>query len=218
MWKIGLIIVAVGILASVILLPKPVSTELPQPTATPAPSMAPTPQPTKIPAPVTQKSSTGWRLTVYYTPVEKYHGGEEEHVPGIGSFPSDFLEIVRLEGVGKISYGPHAGKYLHQTDNLGYWLTDAPQDAQGKPLIPMKTAAAHSSIKFGSKVKILSCGDIPDTACSQLMNVEWVVNDRFQYQDSAKHLDLYIGEEDRENFLDSHPLIIDSQNAEVAVY
>lgn len=181
-------------------------------------SSSPSPTPTLVPKATVKPTpngsvSNGWRLTVYYTPVEQYHSGEEEHVPGVGSMSKAFLEILRLEGVGKISKGPHTGKYLHYTPALGYWLTEEPLDAQGKTLIKMKTMAAPSNIKFGTQVKILDCGNISKPACGQISNLTWVVSDRFGDDPNEKHFDLYIGEEDRENFLKNHPLVFASDNA-----
>lgn len=189
----------------------PIPTESPIPTSMPKPTIKATPK-------ITGNISSGWRLTVYYTPVEKYHGGEEEHVAGIGSFSKLFLDLVRLEGVGKISKGPHENKYIHHTDQLGFWLTQQPLDAQGKVLVAFRTMAAPIDIKFGTKVKIYSCEDIVKQICNQISNYTWTVSDRFGDTSKKKHLDLYIGEEDQENFLQSSPYIFQSLNSSVAFY
>jgi len=185
-------------------------------TALQSPTLKPSAKPTTKPSPtISGTLSDGWRLTVYYTPVELYHGGPEEHVPDIGSFPEKFLDLVRLEGVGKISKGPHAGRYLHQTDELGFWLTDAPLDARGKKLVQFQTMAAPQNVNFGTKVKIQTCGNISKPVCDQISSYVWTVSDRFGDDPSEKHFDLYIGEEDRENYLQTHPLIFAANNASV---
>lgn len=175
-----------------------------------------------------------WKLTVYYTPVEKYHAGDMQQILGctqsscaegqvsLGEHPSSFLEIVRLEGVGRLTEGTYAGSYLHWTPQMGYWLTAAPLDAQGNTLIPFRSAASDATVKFGTEFKIVDCGvrlpggqSLSWATCEQIMNRQWVVTDRFHDDSKPKHIDLYIGEEDRENFLYSNPFVFSLEKANI---
>ena len=222
----GLFFLAAGIAAILLFRPqKPNTQSTPLPVfaaASPTPVFTTTPSPTKaakiIPTTAPQVNSTnGWHLTVYYTPVEKYHSGEQEHVPGVGSFSKAFLDLVRLEGVGKISNGPHAGRYLQRGGENGFYIVDSPLDARGGALVAFKSAAMTESTNFGTKIKIVSCGGAPAIVCNKIKSAEWEVVDRFGYDAGSRHIDLYIGEENSENFLASE-LVFEAKNAEVTIY
>lgn len=170
----------------------------------------------------------GWNVTVYYTPVEQFHGGESTTITNengtIGSYPSDFLEIVKVEGVGKITSGEHAGSYLHWTPSLGYWLTEEPLDAQGNMLIPFKTAASYSNVESGTHINITDCGrqtatstKLPQEICETIKSADWVVTDRFHTEMDEKHIDLYIGEEDRVDFTTS-PFYFALEDVNIILY
>jgi 3D (Asp-Asp-Asp) domain-containing protein len=193
--------------------------------ASPAGSSTRPGSPTK-PAPATTTTG-GWRVTTYYTPVERYHGGAGETVHGcttidctngdatLGTFPADFVETVRTEGAGRLTSGPNAGRYLNWADDTGFWLDSAPRDAQGQPLAALRTAAADPSVlPAGTTFRLASCGTNADAisapACSQLKQATWRVSDQFgSPAGGAKHIDLYLGEEDRPNFEQSSPLYVE---------
>src|SRR5262245_44198167 len=67
------------------------------------------------PPAATAESGGDWQLTVYYTAVERYHGGAPQAVIGclvldcehggryLGTYPSDFVQAVKDEGTGRIT-------------------------------------------------------------------------------------------------------------------
>ena len=176
-----------------------------------------------------------WKLTVYYTPVEIYHSGEKEDITGclisncvngtdyLGAFPQDFISILKIEGVGKISHGQFAGKYLHYSAERGFWIDTAARDYNGKPLVPFQTAAADGNIPFGTQFKIKNCG-IHDTSkkpldkdvCDKLKAVSWKVEDRFSKLNIGYHFDLYVGEENAPNFTVNNPFYFSVINAHIS--
>jgi hypothetical protein len=174
--------------------------------------------------------SYGWRVTVYHTAVESFHHGPLQAVEGcldpdcsagqtaIGNYPADFNRAVMEEGAGRITSGSQAGMYLNWSYDVGYWLDTIPSDSRGRPLIPYSTAAADPNVlPYGAQVRLLSCGvdsvdgTVPDSAvCTKLRSVTWTVRDRFTPGlGGAKHLDLYIGEEDQPDFEHTSPKVID---------
>src|SRR5436309_1055531 len=82
--------------------------------------------------------SGGWEISIYYTPVERYHTGVPKAVTGcltitckngtavIGTYPKDFVAAVKEEGNGRITSGAHAGQYLNWSVGIGFWLDSAP--------------------------------------------------------------------------------------------
>lgn len=226
----------------------PVSSSMPSPDESVEPeqpaSSSNTPKPVSSAKPTTSTSQggaglpaqSGWILTVYYTPVQSYHGGPEESISGcptedcdnpqsLGSYPKSFLDLIATEGVGKITSGQYAGKYMHYTDDTGYWLSPAPLDAQGKPLVKFITAAVPSNVAKGTRIEITACGTaegsnkpVPEVVCSAIKSSRWVATDEFYNDPKNKHIDLYIGEEDRENYLNTNPYVFASYNASVKLY
>jgi hypothetical protein len=180
-----------------------------------------------------QRHSGEWGITVYYTPVEQYYSGEVEIVIGcsaygcsssgeLGRFPKTFLEVVRVEGVGKISHGPRAGMYIHWTEPTGYWISEKPLSATGQPLVAWQSAAAGIQYQFGSSFRIVDCGvdtvgkkAIASNICRQITSRQWIVDDRFGRDTVQKRIDLYIGEQDRERFIQEHPFMFAAQNAKI---
>jgi hypothetical protein len=180
--------------------------------------------------------SGGWRLTVYYTAVERFHGGAPQAVFGcpvlacengsdyLGTFPHDFVQAVMDEGTGRITSGEHAGAYLNWSIGVGYWLDADPRDARGQPLVPYVSAAADPGVPFGTPLRVLDCGvddttgsaeDVDPAFCDRLKAAEWVVRDRFTAGTVGRHLDLYIGLEDRPDFVDTSSKVISTERATV---
>lgn len=165
-------------------------------------------------------SPEGWFVTVYYTPVEHFHGGDPVAVRGrpsltsetetdLGSHPSGFVEAVRGEGGGRISTGPHAGEYLNWSWNTGFWLDTSTRDAGGDPLVPFETAAVDG-VERGTPLRLLACGVDGDGSpaasapCRRLGAADWVVRDEFTPGlGGEQHVDLYIGEETGPDFTES---------------
>lgn len=178
-----------------------------------------------------------WNLTVYYTAVESLHHGRAmtlkgcsemgcDHKEIIGHYPMDFLRAVQEEGTGRITSGEYAGKYLCWSKRDGYWVDTVPKDAQDAALTPWISAAADVSVMdFGTTFHVQNCGkddedgeDIDPNICSKLKNAHWKITDRFEPGLGGKHhLDLYIGEEDQEDFVNSSPKVISVKSASVVI-
>lgn len=189
-------------------------------------SAVPSATPTATPAP-----AAGWRLTVYFTPVARFYSGAPQTVTGcssmqctnrnvtLGTFPSDFVKTVQEEGTGKIA----DNQYLNWSIDVGYWLDRLPRDAQGNALMPYRSAAADTSVPFGTTFKIQACGadtssGTPTAAsvCSVYQWPAWVVTDRFTAGTVGQHVDLYIGEQTSANFSASAN-IIDASGASMVL-
>jgi len=188
------------------------------------------------PAVAARVSSASWHITVYYTAVEStavesYHPSPSQEVRGcldldcsmrenqlIGVYPSDFNQAVMDEGTWGITSGNNAGKYLNWSYDVGYWLDTASRDSYGGALKPYVSSAADPRLlPRGTKFKVLSCGGDTDTGeppdptvCKSFKQANWVISDEFTPGlGGRKHLDLYIGEEDQEDFTDTSPKYID---------
>jgi len=169
--------------------------------------------------------SSGWRLTVYYTPVESYHGGAREAISGcqgenLGSHSHDFLARIQIEGFGRLS-DPVTGRgYLGWDFGRHCWsLAAGPVGASDRPLRSWVSAAAHPSIAIGTRLVIRYCGSgVDSSVCDHVRAAHWVVDDRCSIGCSnPKHLDLYIGEEDRANFEEDNPNYFEATGATVAL-
>ncbi|MGI5205045.1 hypothetical protein ACQEU6_26145 [Spirillospora sp. CA-108201] len=167
--------------------------------------------------------SAGWTVTVYYTAVESFHRGPRRVVRGcprlgcdrgrepLGSYPSDFVKAVRDEGTGRVTSGPHRGRYLNWSYDVGYWLDSAPRDTDGRPLRPWSSAAADRSVlPPGRRFTITGCGKDDDGAaidadvCARFRSSRWTITDEFTPGlGGDRHVDLYIGEETGPGFTDS---------------
>jgi hypothetical protein len=97
---------------------------------------------------------------------------------------------------------------------VGYWLDTIPANAYGNALVPFQTAAADldvlsRGIRFKLVAPLVQDDGTPlDTAsANRLLSAEWNVQDQFTPgAGGARHLDLYIGEEDRPDFTETNPL------------
>jgi hypothetical protein len=173
------------------------------------------------PRPPAAHLSTPWLVTVYYTAVESFHDEDPVQVKGcpvvdcadgttrLGSYPADFVAAVREEGTGRITIGPHRGRYLNWSHNVGYWLDDGPRDAAGNLLVPFESAAADG-VQPGTRVELVNCGTlvtgapVPNHLCGRLRQGSWQIRDEFTPGYGGKnHIDLYIGEEHAPNFTES---------------
>lgn len=159
-----------------------------------------------------------WLVTVYYTAVESYHHSPPVEVTGcparpcsgaartLGRYPAGFVEAVQAEGTGRITSGPHRGRYLNWSHDIGYWLDDAPRDANGRPLVPFRSAAADG-IPDRTPVRMVNCGrldsgaPVPGRVCRALRDADWEIRDQFTPGYGGNHhIDLYIGEESEVDF------------------
>lgn len=180
--------------------------------------------------PAPRDGSDGWLVTIYYTAVESFHHGDPVDVTGcpvldcnsgsapLGTYPSSFVAAVREEGTGRITAGPHSGEYLNWSAGVGYWLDVAPRDAYGDPLLPFTTAAAEA-IPAGTDIRVRDCGTgrVGGQVCGRLQGGDWRVHDLFTPGlGGDRHIDLYIGEQDRPAFTDS-PMYATLRHATVAV-
>ncbi len=190
------------------------------------------PVPTTAPA---GQASDGWTITVYYTAVESFHHGQPQQVTGcprqdcehghdaLGTYPKDFVKAVHDEGTGRITNGDHAGSYLNWSYDTGYWLDTVPADTTGQRLQPFISAAADSGVLAqGARFTVVACGTEEDHsaidtgACGRLRAATWTIHDEFTPGlGGNKHIDLYVGEEDREDFTDS-PLYLTGVGARIA--
>lgn len=159
---------------------------------------------------------TNWHITVYYTAVERFHHGKPEAIFGcirqecdhdnepLGEYPQDFVAAVEQEGAGRITSGEHAGAYLNWSYDVGFWLDTLPADTHGQTLKPYVSAAADGAVlPQGTHVRVVHCGtsEVDASVCRKLTNAHLIINDEFTPGlGGAKHLDVYIGEEDREDF------------------
>lgn len=170
--------------------------------------------------PVRGEPSKGWLITVYYTAVEKYHGGSFAEVYGcldiacvagnqsLGRYPVGFADAVRDEGTGRITSGPHTGLFLNWSYNSGYWLGNVPQDSRGEPLEPFVSAAADRDVlAMDSRFSVVDCGTTesgeppPNEVCAKIGTAGWQIRDEFTPGlGGPHHVDLYIGEESGPGF------------------
>ncbi len=175
-------------------------------------------------------------VTVYYTPVEVYHGGLSQPVWGfttiggesgrvlLGSYPEGFIAAVRMQGSGRITSGTYAGKYLNGSFGGGFWLSEFAPDAYGAPLQPFRTAACDDSVlapgtRFKLKKPLLESGGVAvsSAASRKLLASTWEVQDHFEAGYGGDfHIDLYIGEEDRAGFTTDNPFYVALENVIIA--
>jgi len=167
-----------------------------------------------------------WQVTVYYTAVESYHRDRPVKITGcrelrcahgtdeLGRYPDGFATAVREEGTGRITSGPHAGRYLNWSHNVGYWLDDAPRDAHGGPLEPFRSAAADG-LPHGTRLELQTCGrldsgePVPGEVCRTLRDADWEIRDEFTPGFGGdNHIDLYVGEESTPDYTTSAELYV----------
>ncbi|WP_240489890.1 hypothetical protein [Actinomadura atramentaria] len=211
--------------------PPPVASAPAAPTAPAAPSTAP-PAPDAAsggvptgppPSPGRMLGARGsWKITTYYTAVESFHHGRPKAVRGcpelhcshgtapLGSYPSDFLDVVRTEGSGRLTSGPNAGRYLNWSHSVGWWLDTTTRDAGARPLRAWGSAAADRSVLArGQRFAVTGCGrddagkPVPAHVCAAFRNATWTVTDLFRPGYGGEHhADVYIGEETGPGFTD----------------
>ena len=172
-------------------------------------------------------ATASWELTVFYTPVETFHGGTREEIfdsdgRSLGFHSADFLEKVATEGYGRLSTPVDGRDYL-RPDGDSWALDDAARGADGAPLMSWRSAAADPGMPFGTRLRITHCGKEPDgteidpSVCSKVRESRWVVADRGSAI-TGRHLDLYYGEEDRGDFEGpSNPFVFDVVGATVVI-
>ncbi|HKF74548.1 MAG TPA: hypothetical protein VKF59_00260 [Candidatus Dormibacteraeota bacterium] len=185
----------------------------PPPPASTAPSP---PQPSRAP-------TGGWRLTVYYTPVESYHGPPQQSISDcagrpLGQHARDFLDKVQIEGFGRVVTAVQGNSYVGwDFDHHCWFLARTPVGADDRPLRAWASTAAPSTMAFGTAVHVLGCGSGVDaTVCPHVEAAAWTVDDRCSDDCSDRqHLDLYIGEEDQPDFEDQSPKYFEALGAVV---
>lgn len=184
------------------------------------------------------ETRTGFRLTTYYTAVERFHHGRSVPVTGclrpscpddssaLGSYPADFLSLVRLEGAGRVTSGPHAGRFLNWSYAVGYWIDTVPRDEHGHELQSFTTAAADAgALPRGTRFHVADCGHdrssgdpIVAATCRRLQSAAWTVTDTFTPgYGGPRHVDLYVGEEDRPHFASTAQVLVDAAAARLRV-
>ncbi|MBV9215623.1 MAG: hypothetical protein JO053_05550 [Acidobacteria bacterium] len=136
--------------------------------------------------------SEGWRITGYYTPIETDFTTPETReieIRNVGrdSFNAQFLKTIFDgdqgfgEGWGKTRYGWYLGYY-----NGRWHKSDAPLDANDKPLEAGSVAVDRSVIPSGSSVTI---PDLPDGLGKLVFRSTDV-----GVSVHGKHIDVYTGE------------------------
>ena len=177
-----------------------------------------------------------YTFTFYYTPVESFFGGAPQAIQGctsidcasgiqnLGSYPSDFIAAVRMQGSGRITSGPYAGKYLCGSFSDNFWIHPFPPDAYGSAARPFVTAAADDSVLArGTRFRLVaplteSGGPIPASTEDKLLSSTWTVSDHFQAgYGGALHIDLYVGEQTTASFASS-PYYLLLENIAIEVF
>jgi len=181
-------------------------------------------------------TSSGWTFTTYYTAVENLHSGPSTAVRGcrvrdcshghrlLGAYPRDFLQAVKDEGTGRITHGRMRGRYLDWSYDVGYWLDTEPVDTDGRPLQPFVTAAADAdALPKDAEFRIVGCGKevedgspIDTMACAKFSRSSWKVLDAFTPGlGGRRHIDLYVGEENRRDFVNTSPFSITTTGSRI---
>jgi hypothetical protein len=156
---------------------------------------------------------------VYYTVVERYHGGAPTRVTGcprldctrghadLGSYPAEFVALVKTEGTGLTA----GGRYLNWSYDTGFWLDTAPRGTDGNALQPYVSAAADPTVlRRGTRFTIADCGreddgSVPPPAvCAAFRRAAWRIDDEFTPGlGGPRHIDVYVGPEPGPGFADS---------------
>jgi hypothetical protein len=96
------------------------------------------------------------------------------------------------------------------------------RDARGAPLEAYVSVAADPEVPYLTRISVAGCGrdalesgKIREEVCDALRTADWVVRDRFTAGAVGKHLDLYIGEQDRRDFEAKSPRAIHVLGARV---
>ena len=170
------------------------------------------------------QTTAGWHLTVYYTPVESYHQPPLKPISdcagrALGQHSLDFLDRVQTEGFGRIDTPIQGARYVGwDFDRRCWFLARTPVGVSDRPLRAWVSTAASVTFPAGTGVRVLSCGsDVDATVCARVKAAAWIVEDHCGACTDARHLDLYIGEEDRPDFEDTSPSYFDAHGAVVAL-
>jgi hypothetical protein len=180
--------------------------------------------------------SEGWHVTVYYTAVQSFHHGTPTSLTGcpgsdcsqgsddLGTYPGDFLDAVRNEGTGRITSGPNAGRYLNWSSDVGFWLDTIPATSWHTRLRPFTSSASgDAQLPRGARFQVDStcaqiAAEVDAQVCRLLQSKTWVVDDEFTPGlGGSKHVDLYIGEEDRDGFESTSPTFVDAEGVSLRV-
>ena len=172
------------------------------------------------------RTTTGWHLTVYYTPVEQYHGPPRKPISDcagreLGQHSVDFLAHVQTEGFGRVVAPVQKQSYLGWNfDRRCWFMAAAPVGANDRPLRAWVSTAAPSTLAAGTGVRVVSCGtDVDAAVCARVKGAAWAVDDRCSNGcTDPRHLDLYVGEEDRADFEDGSPDYFDAHGAVVTLF
>jgi hypothetical protein len=175
------------------------------------------------PSPPPARGTGSWHLTVYYTPVESYHGPPLSSIAdcsgrSLGRHSSEFLNHVQTEGFGRLTIPLQKASYLGwDFDRHCWFLASTPVGSDDRPLRAWVSMAAPSTVSLGTSVRIDGCGSGADAGvCARLRGAAWVVADRFSADpNDPQHLDLYVGEEDQPDFEDESPNYFDVHQATV---
>jgi len=171
------------------------------------------------------QATGGWHLTVYYTPVESYHGPPTRSISdcggaALGQHSADFLDNIQPEGFGRVVTPMRGGRFLGWDFDRGCWYaTSTPLNAGDHPLRAWVSTAAPQAIAAGTGVRVVGCGPgVDPVVCARVQGASWTVDDRCSVGCAdPRHLDLYIGEEDRPNFESQNPNYFEARGAVVAL-
>jgi hypothetical protein len=171
------------------------------------------------------QATAGWHLTVYYTPVESYHGPPSRQISdcagkSLGQHSAEFLDRIGTEGFGRVAIPIQGEGYLGwDFDRRCWFMASTPVGAEDRPLRPWASTAAPATISVGTRIRVQSCGaDVDDSVCARVRSATWTVDDRCSGDcEDPHHVDLYIGEEDRPNFEDQSPNYFDTHTAVVTL-
>lgn len=178
--------------------------------------------------------SEGWEISTYHTAVERFYPGPPTPLYGcpnidcvrgdalLGTFAADFIAAVQAEGTGRLSEAVGDSRFLNWSIDNGYWLDTAPRDARGSILQPYVSAAADPDIGYVTALRIAACGTdavtrerLEDSECARFQDARWIVRDRFTAGEVGRRLDLYVGEQDRQDFESSSPRAIHTVGASI---
>ncbi|MBU2862987.1 hypothetical protein KO489_03935 [Reinekea forsetii] len=129
--------------------------------------------------------SSNWKITGYYTPVEKEYSGETTTITvtslGPLSFNQSFLEDVKMEGWGKTHYGWYLGYYGQR-----WHKSLAPLDAFGQALEIGTAATDPKYISSGRQFYVRQKTKVLQEQHFRASDVGQKIRN--------KHVDIYTGE------------------------
>lgn len=177
------------------------------------------------PAVPSGEATGGWHLTVCYTPVESYHGPPLKPISDcggrvLGKHSLDVLDRVQTEGFGRFGTAIQGKRYVGwDFDRRCWFMGITPVGVRDRPLRAWVSTAAPLTLAAGTGVRVVSCGsDVEAIVCARVKAAAWIVEDHCAACSDPRHLDLYIGEEDRLDFEDLSPSYFDAHGAVVALH